>query len=41
MSEKVVQLNEEGIKGQLKKLLRGGAEEALIEMYLAGFRFAV
>ena len=36
MSEKVVQLNEEGIKGQLKKLLRGGVEEALIEMYLAG-----
>ena len=36
MSEKAVQLNEEGIKGQLKKLLRGGVEEALIEMYLAG-----
>ena len=36
MSEKIVQLNEEVIKGQLKELVRGSVEEALIEMYLAG-----
>ena len=36
MSEKIVQLNEEIIKGQLKELVRGSVEEALIEMYLAG-----
>lgn len=36
MSEKIVQLNEEVIKGQIKKLVRGSVEEALIEMYLAG-----
>jgi len=36
MSKKIVQLNEEVIKGQLKELVRGSVEEALIEMYLAG-----
>lgn len=36
MSEKIVQFNEEIIKGQLKELVRGNIEEALIEMYLAG-----
>ena len=29
MSEKIVQLNEEVIKGQLKELVRGGVEETL------------
>ena len=36
MSEKIVQLNEEVIKGQIKELVRGSVEESLIEMYLAG-----
>ena len=36
MSEKIVQLNEEVIKGQIRELVRGSVEEALIEMYLAG-----
>lgn len=36
MSEKIVQFNEEIIKGQIKELVRGSVEEALIEMYLAG-----
>ena len=36
MSEKIVQLNEEIIKGQIKELVRGSVEEDLIEMYLAG-----
>ena len=36
MSEKIVQLNEEMIKGQIRELVRGSVEEALIEMYLAG-----
>ena len=36
MSEKIIQLNEEIIKGQIKELVRGSVEEALIEMYLAG-----
>ena len=31
MSEKIVQLNEEGIKGQLKELVRGSVEETLNE----------
>jgi len=35
MSEKIVQLNEEVIKGQIKELVRGSVE-VLIEMYLAG-----
>jgi len=29
MSEKIVQLNEEVIKGQIKELVRGSVEEAL------------
>ena len=29
MSEKIVQLNEEVIKGQLKELVRGSVEETL------------
>ena len=36
MSEKIVQLNEEIIKGQIKELVRGSVEEMLNEMYLAG-----
>ena len=32
MSEKIVQLNEEAIKGQLKELVRGSVEETLNEM---------
>ena len=33
MSEKIVQLNEEIIKGQLKELVRGSVEETLNENY--------
>ena len=29
MSEKIVQLNKEVIKGQIKELVRGGVEETL------------
>ncbi len=36
MSGKIVQLNEEIIKGQIKELIRGSVEETLIEMCLAG-----
>ena len=36
MPENIVQLNEEMIKGQIRELVRGSVEEALIEMYLAG-----
>ena len=36
MSEKIVQVNEEIIKGQIRESVRGSVEEALIEMYLAG-----
>ena len=36
MSEKRAQLKEEVIKGQIKEAVRGGAEEALLEMCLAG-----
>ena len=32
MSEKIVQLNEEGIKGQIKELVRGSVEETLNEL---------
>ena len=32
MSEKIVQLNEEVIKGQIKELVRSSAEEILNEM---------
>ena len=32
MSEKIVQLNEEMIKGQIKELVRGNAEETLNEL---------
>ena len=32
MSEKIVQLNEEVIKGQLKDLVRGSVEETLNEL---------
>ena len=32
MSEKIVQLNEEVIKGQIKELLRGSVEETLNEL---------
>ena len=32
MSEKIVQLNEEVIKGWLKELVRGSVEETLIEL---------
>ena len=33
MSEKIVQLNEEVIKGQLKELVRGSVEETLFLFY--------
>ena len=36
MSEKIVQLNEEVIKGQLKELVRGSVEETLNELLEAG-----
>ena len=32
MSEKIVQLNEDVIKGQLKELVRGSVEETLNEL---------
>ena len=32
MSDKIVQLNEEMIKGQIKELVRGSAEETLNEL---------
>ena len=32
MSEKIVQLNEEVIKGQIKELVRGSVEETLNEL---------
>ncbi len=32
MSEKIVQLNKEVIKGQLKELVRGGVEKTLNEL---------
>ena len=32
MSEKIVQLNEEMIQGQIKELVRGSAEETLNEL---------
>lgn len=32
MSDKIVQFNEEAIKGQLKELVRGSAEETLNEL---------
>ena len=35
MSEKIVQLNEEAIKGQLKELVRGSVEETLNELLQA------
>ena len=38
MSEKIVQLNEEVIKGQLKELVRGSVEETLNELRAAGSR---
>ena len=38
MSEKIVQLNEEVIKGQLKELVRGSVEETLNELLEAGGR---
>ena len=41
MSEKIVQLNEEAIKDQLKELVRGSVEETLIEMYLLGYSSGV
>ena len=38
MSEKIVQLNEEIIKGQLKELVRGSVEETLNELLEKGSR---
>ena len=38
MSEKIVQLNEEVIKGQLKELVRGSVEETLNELLEAEAR---
>ena len=40
MSEKIVQLNEEIIKQELRELVRSSAEEALIEICtLLGYRY--
>ena len=36
MSKKIVQLNEEVIKGQIKELVRGSVEETLNELLEAG-----
>lgn len=36
MSEKIVELNEAAIKSELKELVRGSVEEALIETHLVG-----
>ena len=36
MSEKIVQLNEEVIKGHLKELVRGSVEETLNELLSGG-----
>ena len=36
MSEKIVQLNEEIIKGQIKELVRGSVEETLNELLKGG-----
>ena len=36
LSETIVQLNKDIIKGQIRELVRGSVEEALIELYLAG-----
>ena len=36
MSEKIVQLNEEIIKGQIKELVRGSVEETLNELLEGG-----
>ena len=38
MSEKIVQLNEEVIKGQIKELVRGSVEETLNELLEKGSR---
>lgn len=38
MSEKIVQLNEEVIKGQIKELVRGSVEETLNELLEQGDR---
>ena len=35
MSEKIVQLNEEAIKSQIKELVRGSGEETLDELLVA------
>jgi len=40
MSEKIVQLNEEVIKGQIKELVRGSVEETLNELLEKGSRAA-
>ena len=39
MSEKIVQLNEEVIKGQLKELVRGSVEETLNELLTQAARY--
>ena len=39
MSEKIVQLNEEIIKGQLKELLRSSVEETLNELHACSKKF--
>lgn len=41
MSEKIVQLNEEVIKGQIKELVRGSVEETLNELLGAISRLIV
>ena len=39
MSEKIVQLNEEVIKGQIKELVRGSVEETLNELHACSKKF--
>ena len=41
MSEKIVQLNEEVIKGQIKELVRGSVEETLNELLEKGKIFGL
>ena len=39
MSEKIVQFNEEIIKGQIKELVRGSVEETLNELHACSKKF--
>ena len=39
MSEKIVQFNEEIVKGQIKELVRGSVEETLNELHACSKKF--